>query len=290
MPPLVQAALLGVVQGLTEFLPVSSSAHLIFARMFFGFDGDKFGLAFDVAIHIGTLIAAVAYFHKDLLALVLSLPQLFRPGRATEGEHVRIERQDVRPGAEGARFIWLLVIGTLPAVALGLLINDGFEERLRTPGVAAVALAAGALAFLAAERLGAKRRNEESLTAAEAFLIGCAQAAAALVPGVSRSGATITLALFFGLRRAEAARFTFLLGIPAILGAAVLEFPDMLEQGLHSTGPMPFAVGIATSGVVGYLAVKYFIRFLAQHSLDVFAWYRLALAGSVVVWLAVAAS
>lgn len=290
MPLLVQAALLGVVQGLTEFLPVSSSAHLIFARMFFGFDGDKFGLAFDVATHIGTLLAAVAYFHKDLRALVLSLPHLFRPGRATEGDHVRIERQDVRPGAEGARLIWLLVVGTLPAVALGLLINDGLEERLRTPGVAAAALAAGALAFLAAERLGAKRRNEESLTAAEAFWIGCAQAAAALVPGVSRSGATITIALFFGLRRAEAARFTFLLGIPAIVGAAVLEFPDMLEQGLHSTGPMPFAVGIATSAVVGYLAVKYFIRFLARHSLDVFAWYRLALAGSVVVWLAVAAS
>jgi len=173
---------------------------------------------------------------------------------------------------------------------LGVLINDAIEARLRTPGVAAVALAAGALAFFAAERLGAKRRNEESLTAAEAFWIGCAQAAAALVPGVSRSGATITIALLFGLRRAEAARFTFLLGIPAILGAAMLEFPDMLEQGLHRTGSMPFVVGIATSAVVGYLAVKYFIRFLAKHSLDVFAWYRLALAASVAVWLAVAAS
>jgi undecaprenyl-diphosphatase len=173
---------------------------------------------------------------------------------------------------------------------LGVLINDRIEERLRTPAVAAAALAAGALAFLAAERLGSKRRNEESLTAAEAFWIGCAQAAAALVPGISRSGATITIALFFGLRRAEAARFTFLLGIPAILGAAVREFPDMLDQGLHTTGPMPFVVGIVTSGVVGYFAVKYFIRFLAKHSLDVFAWYRLALAASVVVWLAVAAS
>jgi undecaprenyl-diphosphatase len=290
VPPLVQAALLGVVQGLTEFLPVSSSAHLILARMFFGFDGEKFGLAFDVATHIGTLVAVIAYFHKDLRALVRSLPHLFKPGRAGAGEHVRIDQADVKPGAEGARLIWLLVIGTLPAVALGVLINDAIELRLRTPGVAAVALAAGGLAFLTAERLGAKRRNEESLTGAEAFWIGCAQAAAALVPGVSRSGATITIALFFGLRRAEAARFTFLLGIPAILGAAILEFPDMLDQGLHGTGAMPFVVGIATSAVVGYLAVKYFIRFLAKHSLDVFAWYRLALAGSVVVWLAVAAS
>src|SRR5262245_8979398 len=277
MPPLVQAALLGVVQGLTEFLPVSSSAHLILARMFFGFDGEKFGLAFDVATHIGTLVAAIAYFHKDLLALVLSLPHLFRPGRPATGEHVRVDRQDVRPGGEGARLIWLLIIGTLPAVVVGVLIHHDVEERLRTPAVAAVALAIGALGFFAAERLGAKRRNEESLTAAEAFWIGCAQAAAALVPGISRSGATITLALFLGLRRAEAARFIFLLGIPATLGAAVREFPDMLEQGLHTTGPMPFVVGIVTSGVVGYLAVKYFIRFLAKNSLDIFAWYRLAL-------------
>ena len=290
MPPLVQAALLGVVQGLTEFLPVSSSAHLILARMFFGFDGEKFGLAFDVATHIGTLVAVVAYFHADLRALIRSVPHLFSPGRPAAGEQVAIDRQDVRAGAEGARLIWLLVVGTIPAVVLGVLINDRIEERLRTPAVAAAALAAGALAFLAAERLGSQRRNEESLTAAEAFWIGCAQAAAALVPGISRSGATITIALFFGLRRAEAARFTFLLGIPAILGAAVREFPDMLDQGLHTTGPMPFVVGIVTSGVVGYLAVKYFIRFLAKHSLDVFAWYRLALAGCVVVWLAVAAS
>jgi undecaprenyl-diphosphatase len=290
LPPLVQAALLGVVQGLTEFLPVSSSAHLILARMFFGFDGSKFGLAFDVATHIGTLAAVVAYFWKDLRALALSLPHLLRPGRPVSGDHVRIDRQDVQPGAEGARLLWLIAVGTIPAVALGLLINDRIEERLRTPPIAAAALAAGALAFLAAERLGSKRRNEESLTAAEAFWIGCAQAAAALVPGISRSGATITIALFFGLRRAEAARFTFLLGIPAIVGAAILEFPDMLEQGLHVTGPMPFVVGILTSAVVGYLAVKYFIRFLARHSLDVFAWYRLALAASVVVWLAVAPS
>ena len=289
MPPLVQAALLGVVQGLTEFLPVSSSAHLILARMFFGFDGEKFGLAFDVATHIGTLVAVVAYFHRDLLALVRSVPHLISPGRRAAGEHVAIDRPDVRAGSEGARLIWLLVVGTIPAVVVGLLINDRIEERLRTPGVAAAALAAGALAFFAAERVGSKRRNEESLTAGEAFWIGCAQAAAALVPGISRSGATITIALFFGLRRGEAARFTFLLGIPAILGAAVKELPDMLDQGLHTTGPMPFVVGIVTSAVVGYLAVKYFIRFLAKHSLDVFAWYRLALAGCVVVWLAVAA-
>ena len=282
MPPLVQAALLGVVQGLTEFLPVSSSAHLILARMFFGFDGEKFGLAFDVATHIGTLLAVIAYFHKDLRALILSLPQLFRPAAAATGDHVRIDRQDVRPGAEGARLIWLLVVGTLPAVVLGVLIKGAAEARLRTPGVAAVALAVGALAFFAAERLGAKRRNEESLTAAEAFWIGCAQAAAAIVPGVSRSGATITIALLFGLRRAEAARFTFLLGIPAVLAAAGKTGLELRHVPMSGELATIFAVGIVSSGIVGYLAIRFLLRYLAAHRLDVFAYYRLALAA--VVW------
>jgi undecaprenyl-diphosphatase len=221
--------------------------------------------------------------------MLRSVPNLFRPGRAAAGQHVSIERQDVRAGAEGARLIWLLAVGSIPAAVVGYLFSDAIEMHLRTPQVSAAALAIGAIGLFAAERTGAQLRNEESLTVAEAFWIGCAQAAA-LVPGVSRSGATIMIALFLGLRRAEAARFTFLLGIAAILGAAALKFPDMLEQGMGADGAQLFVVGIASSGVVGYLAVKYFVRFLARHSLDVFASYRLALAGSVVVWLAVAAA
>lgn len=289
MSSLVEAALLGVVQGLTEFLPVSSSAHLILARLFFRFDAAKFGLTFDVAIHIGTLLAVVVYFHRDLRALVASVPQIFSPSRPMAGQHVPIDRQDVQAGAEGARLIWLIVIGTIPAVLVGLFFGDTIEQHLRTPTIAATMLAAGGLGFFAAERIGAKQRNEESLTVGEAFAIGCAQAAA-LIPGVSRSGATLTIALFLGLRRAEAARFTFLLGIPAIVGAAVLKSPDMLQQGVGRQGTMLFVVGILTSAAVGYLAVKYFIRFLSGHSLDVFGWYRLALAATTVVWVAVAAS
>jgi undecaprenyl-diphosphatase len=284
LPILLQAALLGVVQGLTEFLPVSSSAHLILARMFFGFDGEKFGLPFDVAIHIGTLLAVVAYFQRDLVAMIQSLPLLFRPGAAKSGEAVPIERQDVRPGAEGARLIWLIAVGTVPAVVVGVLFGDAIEAGLRTPEVTAVTLALGGIGLFAAERIGAKRRNEESLTMAEAFWIGCAQAAA-LVPGVSRSGATITIAMLLGLRRAEAARFTFLLGIVAILGAATMEFPDMLEEGMTGEGTQLLLVGIASSAIVGYLAVKYFIQYLARHSVDLFVWYRLALSASVIFWI-----
>ncbi|MQA28931.1 MAG: hypothetical protein GEU82_03700 [Luteitalea sp.] len=284
VPTLIQAALLGVVQGLTEFLPVSSSAHLILARLFFGLDPDRFGLPFDVAIHIGTLLAVVVYFRRDLAAMLQSLPQLFHPGVARIGQAVSIERQDVRSGPEAARLIWMLAVGSIPAVIVGLFFGDAIEEGFRSPAVTAATLSLGAIGLLAAERIGSQQRNEESLTMAEGFLIGCAQAAA-LVPGVSRSGATITVAVLLGLRRAEAARFTFLLGIIAIFGAAVLKFPDMLAVGLGGSAAGLFAVGIISSAIVGYLAVKYFVQFLASHSLDVFAGYRLALAAAVVVWM-----
>ncbi|MBI3492504.1 MAG: undecaprenyl-diphosphatase UppP [Acidobacteria bacterium] len=264
MPATVQAALLGLVQGATEFLPVSSSAHLILARAFFGFDGDKFGLAFDVACHVGTLVAVLIYFRQEIARMVAALPR-FDP------------RTD-----EESRLIWLLVVGTVPAVIAGLVFRQLIEE-LRTPTVAAVTLAAGAVFFLIAEGTGAKTRSDRSLTSMEALLIGCAQAIA-LVPGVSRSGATITVALLLGLRRTEAARFIFLLAIPAIVGAAASEAPKLLRSGLHGTAPL-FAMGVLTSALVGYAAVKYFIRYLGNHSLAVFAWYRIALAATVVVWL-----
>ncbi len=267
MPFSVQAALLGVVQGATEFLPVSSSAHLILARAFFGFDGDKFGLTFDVACHVGTLIAVLVYFRNDLARMIAALPRLFEPARD-----------------ENARLLWLLVVGTVPAVVAGLLFTTAIEERLRTPGVSALALGLGAIGLFAADRIGDKRRDDATLTVTEAFWIGCAQAVA-LVPGVSRSGATIILALLFGLRRAAAARFIFLLAIPAILAAAAHETPKALRAGLGGQTGVLFAIGVVTSAIVGYLAVKYFIRYLGRHSLDAFAWYRLALAMSVAAWM-----
>jgi undecaprenyl-diphosphatase len=265
MPTSLQALLLGVVQGLTEFLPVSSSAHLILARLFFGFDGDKFGLTFDVACHIGTLIAVLIYFRAEVTRLIAALPRIF-------------DLQDPE-----ARLIWMLVVGTLPAVVAGLLFKHRIEDHLRTPAIAAAMLAAGGLLFFVADAAGSNTRPESSLTFGEAFLIGCAQALA-LVPGVSRSGATITVALLIGLRRADAARFIFLLAIPAILGAAGSEAPKLLKAGMGDTASL-FVIGIVASAIVGYAAVKYFVRYLGNHSLAVFGWYRLALAAAVAVWL-----
>jgi len=266
VPPAIQAAILGIVQGVTEFLPVSSSAHLILARAFFGFDGDKFGLPFDVACHVGTIIAAIIYFRTEIMRMVAALPRLFAPDRDAD-----------------ARLIWLLVVGTVPAVVVGLLFNNYIEDHLRTVSVSAAMLALGAVGFFLAESFGSKQRDEASLTMGEVFLIGCAQAVA-LIPGVSRSGITITVALLMGLRRPEAARFIFLLAIPAILGAAGHEAPKMLKAGLGGEAHL-FAIGVVASAIVGYLSIAYFIRYLARHSLAAFAWYRLALAGAAVVWL-----
>ena len=283
MPTAIQAALLGVVQGLTEFLPVSSSAHLILARAFFGFDIDKFGLSFDVACHIGTLVAVLIYFRGEVTQMIASLPRDFQPGPAQAGAYSSGDRYGVR-GDQDVRLIWLLVIGTVPAVIVGLLFNKTIENHLRTPHLAALALALGAVGLLIAERATDKTRSDGSLTMTEAFWLGCAQAVA-LIPGVSRSGVTMTVALLFGLRRPAAARFVFLLAIPAIFAAAADEGVKVLKAGLGADMATLFVIGIATSAIVGYIAVKCFIRYLASHSLDMFAWYRLALAASVVIWL-----
>ena len=263
----IGAVLLGIIQGLTEFLPISSSAHLILARAFFGWDAEGIGLAFDVAVHAGTLVAIVAYFWRDLVGMARALPTAWRPA-------------EFGP----ARLLRLVVVGTLPILPAGLLYTDAVESALRRPGVAAAMLALGALALLAVERVGARRREEASLGMGEALGIGLAQAAA-LIPGVSRSGATITLGMWFGLKREAAARFAFLLGAPAIAAAALKEGVVLAGTGLTPDMRLMFATGMITSGIVGYLTVKYFIRFLAGHSLNGFAYYRLALAGLTVVWM-----
>jgi undecaprenyl-diphosphatase len=267
---LLYAALLGVIQGLTEFLPVSSSAHLILARAFFGWDAGQLGMAFDVACHVGTLIAVLVYFRTEILDMIRAVPRVW-------------SLTGPRPDP-AAWMALLIVIGTVPAVGVGLLAGDLIEQHLRHPAVTAVTLSVVALGFFVVERFGAKRRVQSSLGIVDAVVIGCAQAAA-LVPGVSRAGATITAAMGLGMRRDESARFVFLLGVPAILAAAVREGLPLLARGLPPGEASLFVTGIATSAVVGYVAIRFFIRYVSVHSLAAFAWYRLALAAAVVVWL-----
>jgi undecaprenyl-diphosphatase len=262
------AVLLGIVQGLTEFLPVSSSAHLILARAFFGWEvPPEFGLAFDVALHVGTLAAILVYFSRDILGMTAALPAVLR-----------------RRPSPAARLVENIVIATVPAILVGVLFSDYIEQVLRTPAVVAVALAVGAIVMLAAERLGFRAGDEHGITWRDALLIGCAQASA-LIPGVSRSGATIAIAMLLGVRRDAAARFTFLLAIPAMLAAAGKEAIELRHMALGSAALVTFAVGMIVSAVVGYVTVKYFLRFLARNRLDVFAYYRLALAALAAFWL-----
>jgi undecaprenyl-diphosphatase len=264
---LLAAALLGVVQGLTEFLPVSSSAHLILARAFFGWDAGRYGLAFDVSTHVGTLLAVLAFFRAEVAAMLRAAPRAFR---GDAGGPARLAR--------------LVAVGTIPVVVAGALYTARVEEALRTPAVAAWALAIGAAVLLAVERLGPRTRDESTLRALEAAGLGVAQALA-LVPGVSRSGATIALGMCLGLHRAAAARFSFLLGIPAVAAAALKEGAALAVVGLMPAQAGLFAAGALSSAVVGYLTIRYFLRYLARHTLDVFAWYRLALAAATFAWL-----
>ena len=263
---LAAAALLGVVQGLTEFLPVSSSGHLILARAFFGWDAGRYGLAFDVACHVGTFLAVVAFFWRDIVEMIASSGRalMFRPGSA---EHL----------------VRLVAVGTVPVVIVVLLFGD-LLEGLRSPEVVAVALAVGGMGLLVAERFGTHGRSEDSLVYWEAFAIGCAQAAA-LIPGVSRSGATLTVALLLGLRRLGAARFVFLMSLPAVFAAGVKETLDVVEMGAPDLPAAMFVVGLVVSAVVGYLTIKFFLRYLANHTLTAFAIYRFALAAVTAVWL-----
>lgn len=262
------AALLGVMQGLTEFLPVSSSAHLVLARAFFGWNVDEgaFGLAFDVALHVGTLVAILIYFRRDIAVMLAGLPEALSADRG--------------PAKVGR----VIAIGTIPMVIVGLLFASWLEEHMRTPAVIAVTLTLGALWLLAAERFGARTRDEDALTAGGALLVGTAQASA-LIPGMSRSGSTISMAMLLGLTRESAARFSFLLGVPAIGAAAAKEGIHIVKTGMTAHDAGLFAVGMITSTAVGFLTIKFFLKYLTGHSLNVFAYYRLALAAVTAVWL-----
>ncbi|HEX4914088.1 MAG TPA: undecaprenyl-diphosphate phosphatase, partial [Vicinamibacterales bacterium] len=223
--------------------------------------------AFDVACHVGTLLAVVLFFRADIARLIVAIPGALT-GR--DGEYERLGR--------------LILAGTIPIVIIGGLFADVIETRLRSPLVVAVTLTIGAIGLLIAERIGRKTREARQLGYGEAFLIGVAQACA-LAPGVSRSGATLTVAMLLHVQRASAARFVFLMSLPAIIAAAAKEAIEVSEVGMAGIPVTLLLVGLVTSAIVGYLTVKFFVRYLANHSLAVFAYYRFALAAITMVWL-----
>jgi undecaprenyl-diphosphatase len=266
---LIEALLLGVVQGLTEFLPVSSSGHLLLAQYFLGLDQERLGLTFGAAIHTGTVLAVVSFFRRDLTRMALAF---FRS----------LPRPDFAEADQ--RMAYLVMVATVPAALIGYFFEGFFETAVRSPWLVIFNLVLIGVLFIIAEAVGGKNRRASKLSFREAIGVGVAQAAA-LVPGVSRSGATMSLGLFLGLRREEAARFSFLMSVPITAAAAGLSVAEMSSEGLDGHQALLFLVGSVSSTVVGYLAIRFLLRFLVHHSLRVFAYYRFALATVVLVTL-----
>jgi undecaprenyl-diphosphatase len=259
-----EAIVLGIVQGITEFLPISSSGHLILVPWLFGWD--KPGLTFNVGVHIGTFAAVIIFFRRDLFSMAVALPKGI------------INREPFRDPMSLLAII--IILGSIPAAIVGLLMADQIEAffhsgdggNLAIVLIACALIAVGLLMYVA-ERRAVHHRTIEDVGMRDGLIIGLAQALA-LIPGVSRSGSTITAGLFLGLRREAAARFSFLLGVPAVLGAAVIEVRNLLVNGLADGEAAVFAAGILTSLAVGYISIAFLLRFLVSHTTMIFIIYR----------------
>jgi undecaprenyl-diphosphatase len=272
--PLYQAIVLALVQAFTEFLPVSSTAHLTLFPWLLGWQDP--GLAFDVALHAGTLVAVLLYFFKDWLTLALCGVGLKYPATAPSEEV-----------AQHKKLFWYMVIGTIPGGILGALFERKIEDHFRTPYVIAISMIAIALVMWWADSKSRLTRPLEQSNAGDAVAIGAAQALA-LCPGVSRSGITITAGLFRGFTREAATRFSFLLSTPLIAGAVVSHLPKLLKLHKADGLDLPLStllISILISGIAGYFVIAFFLRYLQTHTLKVFVFYRL-LFGIIVLVLA----
>ena len=272
---LIQSLTLGVVQGLTEFLPISSTAHMNLVPQLFGWP--KPGSAAEAVIQLGTIAAVILYFRKDLARVTVGFLRGLRPG----------------PGRSSveARQGWAIVAGTIPVCVAGLLLEDQIDTTFRGTAVIGVMMIVMALFLWLAEALAKRRRGMEDVRASDGWLVGLAQALA-LVPGVSRSGSTLTAALFLDLNREAAARFSFLLSVPAVLLSGLYKMKDVLDPPPALPGAAQtqvwtvpdLAVATVVAGVVGYASIAFLLRYLRTRTTLVFIVYRL-LAGALILYL-----
>jgi len=266
--PLYQAIVLAIIQGFTEFLPVSSTAHLTIIPDLLGWKDP--GLSFDVALHLGTLVAVLVYFFRDWVQVILN--------------GIGISYRGAHPDENSRSLLWLLVVGTIPAALAGLKFEKYADQALRTPYIIGGAMIVFGLLMWVADRAGTARNGLDQMTGFDAITVGLAQALA-IIPGVSRSGSTLTMARFRGYSREAAARFSFLLSTPIIAGAAAKKGWELHKDGLPDDMKIPYLVGIAVSGVVGLLVIAFFMKYLRHNSLSIFVWYRI-LFGIIVIALA----
>lgn len=267
-PPILsplQALVLSVVQGVTEFLPISSSGHLILVPYFLKWPDQ--GLTFDIATHVGTLLAILVYFRRDVRDLVVG----FFTGQPTSADG------DYPP----RKLAWMIALATIPAGVVGLLVKDWIETQARSPQLIAGTTIVYGLLLGLADRVGRRQRPMGEIGWREALLIGGAQALA-LVPGTSRSGATMTAALLLGFTRPAAARFSFLMTIPVYILVASKQALDLRETGITTAEMVPMVVGVIASAGVGYAVIAWLLSWVRNHSLTVFVVYRLIL-GAVIL-------
>jgi undecaprenyl-diphosphatase len=271
--PILHAIVLGLVQGFTEFLPISSSGHLLLVPWLFGwddFESTSVEKAFDVALHIGTLFAVVGYFRHDLSTYVRA------------GARQLVTRQ--RPATDEARLAWLLVLATVPAAMIGAVFSDTIDENLGTPFIIALSLIAFGLLLAWADRRHGVRPIEDMRTR-DAVVVGVAQALA-LNPGTSRSGITMTAARFIGFNRETAVRISFLMSVPIIVGAVVFEVGGLVKDGIPDGLLVPMIVGIIASGLSGLLAVWGTLTIVRTYSFMPFVIYRIGLGTAILIILA----
>jgi len=257
----IHAAVLGTLQGLTEVLPISSSAHLILVPKFLNWP--ESGLTFDVALHIGTFLALSLYFWRDIIELI--------------GNFLSACRSGVNSPAK--RLPFYIIAATIPAAIVGKTLEGPIDDIFRkSPATIAGLLIGFGLLLALADTTGAKRWRVDKITLKYAVIIGLAQCLA-LLPGVSRSGITITAALFLGFHRESAARFSFLISLPIVAGAALLKVGHLVKTGIPAGEALPLLVGISTSAVFGFLSVAFLLKLVQRDSLYPFVWYRILSGG-----------
>lgn len=250
---MLQSIILGIVQGITEFLPISSSGHLVLMPWLFGWK--DLGLTFDAALHLGTMLAILLYFWNDWV-------QIIKKWREP--------------------LLWLIVIGSIPAAIVGFLFEEYFETVFRSPLLIASFMIGVGFLLLAAEYYGRKIRDVSSIGFFDALFIGLAQMLA-LMPGVSRSGITMTAGLFRGMKRESAAKFSFLLATPITLGAGIFKVRHIIFHGLPRSEAQLFLAGIIASAIVGFFAIKYLLKYLQRNGFYIFVWYRFLAGGAIIL-------
>ena len=265
-------------------MPISSSAHLVLTPRFFSWPDQ--GLAFDVALHLGTLVAVISYFWKDWMEMSR---KFIKSIKFIKSKVYKVHKVESRQSISNFQFLiskylfndplFIIILATIPGILAGLFLNNYSETVFRDPAIIIFTLSGGAVLLCLTDKFGKKNKDIKNLSLKMGILIGLAQALA-IVPGVSRSGITITAALLLGMNRAAAARFSFLLATPIILGAGVYELPHLIKNGIDAS----ILIGILISAISGYLAIKYMLRYLENKSYNIFVWYRLILAG-IVFWL-----